>query len=191
MFNLIWRSVNGFKVCNVGDHIIMFVFNNEEKVENFFEGEPWSFDKHLEMIQRYDNSIPIRYLVFNQVSIWVQVHDIPIRYLNCEVVEDLCEVVGVVNDSIITDVDKRCIMRIRVRVDVSLPLYKGRIFLLENFSRGWVSLKYECLPNICYWCGCINHFDKDHDLSNRKQWYVNSKRLAIWSMDSCLFLAHA
>lgn len=81
------------------------------------------------MIQRYDNSIPLRDLVFYQVSIWVQVHDIPVRYLNREVAKDLCEAMGVVNrDSIITDVDRGCVMRIRVWVNVSLPLCRGRIF---------------------------------------------------------------
>ena len=24
--------------------------------------------------------------------------------------------------------------------------------------------KYERLPNICYWCGCLNHVDRDRDL---------------------------
>lgn len=27
-----------------------------------------------------------------------------------------------------------------------------------------MNFKYEHLPNICYWCGCLNHFDKDCDL---------------------------
>lgn len=49
-FNPIWRSKNGFKVCNVGNHILLFVFDNEEEVEGIFEAEPWSFDKHLVMI---------------------------------------------------------------------------------------------------------------------------------------------
>ena len=40
MFNPIQRHVNGFKVHNVGDHIILFLFDNEEEVEIFFEGEP-------------------------------------------------------------------------------------------------------------------------------------------------------
>ena len=111
------------------------------------------------MIQRYDNSIPLRDFLFDQVSIWIQAHDIPVCYLNREVAEDLCEAVEVVNrDSIITDVDRRCVMRIRVRVDVSLPLCQGRICSLENGSRGWVSFKYKHLSNICYWCGCLNHF---------------------------------
>lgn len=29
---------------------------------------------------------------------------------------------------------------------------------------GWVSFKYEQLPNICYWCECLTHGDKDCDL---------------------------
>ena len=27
-----------------------------------------------------------------------------------------------------------------------------------------MSFKYERLPNICYWCGCLNHGDRDCDL---------------------------
>lgn len=49
-FNSIWRSKNGFKVRNVGNHILLFVFDNDEEVEKIFEGEPWSFDKHLVLI---------------------------------------------------------------------------------------------------------------------------------------------
>lgn len=39
-FNSIWRSVNGFKVRNDGNHIILFTFDNEEEVDKIFEGEP-------------------------------------------------------------------------------------------------------------------------------------------------------
>ena len=27
----------------------------------------------------------------------------------------------------------------------------------------WVSFKYERLPNICYWCGYLNHDDRDFE----------------------------
>ena len=80
--NPIWRSKNGFKVRNVGIHILLFVFDNEEEVEKIFDGEPWSFDKHLVMIQRYDHSITVKDLVFDKVLLWVQVHDIPIKFLS-------------------------------------------------------------------------------------------------------------
>ena len=80
--NPIWRSKNGFKVRNVGIHILLFLFNNEEEVEKIFDGKPWSFDKHLVMIQRYDHSITVKDLVFDKVLLWMQVNDIPIKFLS-------------------------------------------------------------------------------------------------------------
>lgn len=59
------------------------------------------------------------------------------------------------------EVEKGEVMRIRVRIDVTLPLCRGRVFLQKDGSKGWVSFKYKRLPNVCYWCGCLNHFDKD------------------------------
>ncbi|XP_050259051.1 uncharacterized protein LOC126704056 [Quercus robur] len=163
-FNPIWRPKNGIKVRRVGDHIILFIFDNEEEVEKIIEGEPWSFDKHLVMLKRYDYSIPIQDLVFDHVSLWVQVHDIPTKYLSREVAEKLYEAVGVVNkESSLGEVDRGTIMRVRVKVDVILPLYCGRIFKLGNGSRGWVTFKYKRLPNVCYWCGRLNHIDRDCD----------------------------
>lgn len=63
----------------------------------------------------------------------------------------MCVVVGVMNrNSTNKEVDKGCVMRIQVLVDVSLPLCQGRVFSFDNGSKGWVSFKYEHLPNICY-----------------------------------------
>ena len=135
-FNPIWRSKNGFKVRNVGNHTILFIFDNEEEVKKIMEGEPWSFDKHLVMIKRYNYSIPIKDLVFDQVSLWVQVHDIPIKYLSREVAEKLCEAVGEVNkESSLLEVDCGNVMRIRVKVNTTLPLCRGRILHLRMDRR--------------------------------------------------------
>ena len=145
-FNSIWRSKNGFKVRKVGNHILLFVFDNEEEVESIFEGEPWNFDKHLVLIRRYDNSIPVKELVFDHVSLWVQVHDIPVQFLSREVAEKLCGAVGEVRKDVnLREVERGEVMRIRVRIDVTLPLCRGRVFLQKDGSMGWVSFKYEHL----------------------------------------------
>ena len=39
----------------------------------------------------------IRDLKFDKVAVWVQVHDIPIRFMSQGVAEELCEVFSVVN----------------------------------------------------------------------------------------------
>ena len=64
-FNPLWRSKNGFEVRNTGDHMMLFVFDNKEKVDKIFAGEAWSYDRHIVLIQRYDKKVPIRELKFN------------------------------------------------------------------------------------------------------------------------------
>ena len=54
----------------------------------------------------------------------------------------------------------RC-MRVRVKVDITKPLNRGRKIGLANGGEGWVSFKYERLPNFCYWCGIPTHGERD------------------------------
>lgn len=51
-------------------------------------------------------------------------------------------------------------MRVRVAVDVTKPLCRGRVITWDG-REGWASFMYECLPKICYWCGHLSHDDKE------------------------------
>jgi hypothetical protein len=51
--------------------------------------------------------------------------------------------------------------RIKVRLDITQPLCRGRRVKLGKDNSGWVSFKYERLPNFCYQCGLLTHGDKD------------------------------
>ena len=52
-------------------------------------------------------------------------------------------------------------MRVRVVVDITKPLCRDRRVMWDQSSEGWISFKYEHLPNICYRCGQLSHDDKD------------------------------
>lgn len=79
------------------------------------------------VVTRYEKDIPLRSLSFNIVMFWVQVHDIPIRYMTTEVAEQLCDIIGEVVRSIGEETeDGSCFMRIRVKVDIAEPLCRGR-----------------------------------------------------------------
>ena len=98
-FNPLWCSRNGFKVREAGEHIKLFVFDNKEEVEKIMASEPWSFDRHLVVLHRLENVVPVQEVAFNMVSLWVQVHEIPVSYLNREVAEELYEAIGVVDQN--------------------------------------------------------------------------------------------
>ena len=70
-FKPLWRSKNGFRVKNLGNHVVLFTFDNEEEVDTIMANEPWSFDKHLMVLQRYGKDSIVEELSFNLTHFWV------------------------------------------------------------------------------------------------------------------------
>ena len=52
-------------------------------------------------------------------------------------------------------------MRIRVMIDISNPLCRGRKVRLGESSQFWVDFKYERMPIFCYLCGLVTHDEND------------------------------
>uniref|UniRef100_A0A7N2MQN8 DUF4283 domain-containing protein n=1 Tax=Quercus lobata TaxID=97700 RepID=A0A7N2MQN8_QUELO len=93
-FKQLWRSTNGFRICNQKEHRVLFVFDNLGDVDRILKNQPWSFDKHLVMLQRYNSDIPVRDLVFKTMLFWVQVHDILVCFMMREVIEEICDTIS-------------------------------------------------------------------------------------------------
>ena len=164
-FKQLWRTDDGFRIRNQGNNMALFVFNSLVKVDKILKSQPWCFDKHLIVKQRYENDVPVKDLAFEKVHFLVQVHDIPISFQTRKVAEKLCETVGEIQRSNeAMDDDGGSFFWARVVVDVTSPLCRGRVITLPNGSKHWVKFKYERLPSICYWCGCLDHNDRDCDL---------------------------
>ena len=60
-------------------------------------------------------------------------------------------------------------MRVRVELDITKPLSRGRRVRFGPDSDGWVSFRYERLPVFCYWCGRLTH--------DAKEWETNKGTL--------------
>ena len=164
-FTQLWRSKNGFKIKKEGDHVILFTFDNREEIDQILEAEPWSFDKHLMVLQRFDRETDVLDIQFNRITFWVQVHGIPIRFRTRKVAEKICGMIGIVHEPAEgTIMEGDGFIRVRVTIDMSQPLSRGRVISLESGKELWVSFKYERLSNLCYWCGSLMHDDKDCDL---------------------------
>uniref|UniRef100_A0A7N2LQP6 Endonuclease/exonuclease/phosphatase domain-containing protein n=1 Tax=Quercus lobata TaxID=97700 RepID=A0A7N2LQP6_QUELO len=86
-------------VSNEGAHKVLFSFDSSKDVDRILSGEPWSFDKSLVVLQRYNRLTPLEDLAFDKASFWVQVHNIPIGYRTKSVAEDICESIGAVDRS--------------------------------------------------------------------------------------------
>lgn len=73
-FRPLWRTRRDFEVNDAGNNIVLFDFMLEMDMEKVLMGEPWSFDRHLVVLEQYDGSIQVNELKFRSTFFWVQIH---------------------------------------------------------------------------------------------------------------------
>ena len=52
-------------------------------------------------------------------------------------------------------------LRIRVNIDITKPLMRGKMIQIDDLEASWVAFKYESLPIFCYRCGVLCHQDRE------------------------------
>ncbi|KAL0012133.1 hypothetical protein SO802_007241 [Lithocarpus litseifolius] len=90
-FRPLWRTSSDFRIRDVGDNHLLFTFELESVLEKVLMGEPWSFDRHLVVLQRYDGLLPMDRVDFSTSSFWIQLHNLPLSCLNPEVALEIGE----------------------------------------------------------------------------------------------------
>lgn len=82
------------------------------------------------------------------------------RKENAEAISCSLGRVECVEESGTGDCRGRC-MRVRVSTDIRQPLCRGRIVNIGGSSPQWIYFQHERLPIFCYWCGMLNHDERD------------------------------
>jgi hypothetical protein len=162
-FKPLWQTRKSFSIQDVGDNMVLIEFEDAADMERVLLGEPWSYDKYLIAFHRLSNDIAVENLPFHQVDFWVQLHNLPILSMKRKVAMAMGGYIGEVLPSPTQEEEASNgkYMRVRVRVDITKPLCRGRKIGLSNGAEGWVSFQYERLPNFCYWCGIPTHGERD------------------------------
>ena len=161
----LWKTKQEFRIKDLGNHLILFTFEDELDAEKILLGAPWSFDKYLVALCRYETDQSLKELRFDKVEFWVQVHDLPARRMTVETAEGICQPLGRLSHCCDEEeTDGGDFMRVRVELDIMKPLSRGRRVRFSPDSDGWVSFRYERLPVFCYWCGRLTHDAKECDI---------------------------
>lgn len=183
-FKPFWRTWKGFDICDMGDNKLVFDFENENDLERVLEHKPWTYDKHLVVFQRVDESIVVSSLSFSETTFWVQVHSLPIKSMTPKVGKtlgsSLGKVVRVAESE--DDRDNKRSLRLYVSIDISKFLSYGRKLWANGVQMGLASFRYERLPNFCYWCSCLSHKERDCDvwLSSRGKLSKEKQQFGLW-----------
>ena len=161
-FRPLWRIRGNFELSNSGNNVLLIAFELEVDVEKVLQGESWAFDRHLVAIQRYGGSISIHKLHFEKSIFYVQIHNLLFSLLTIEAILNIGETLGFVTipkDS--GQMKGGSFMKVRVEVDITKPLCRGRKISWDQDYKGWATFMYDRLSNICNWSGHVSHNDKE------------------------------
>jgi hypothetical protein len=150
-------------VQDISDNLFVFQFPDEHERTRVMNGSPWMFDNYLLALKEFDGSIPAVQVQFTQAWFWVQLHGVPLYYMTRETGERVGGTIGPVKE---VDVSENGVgwgkaLRVRLNLDFTKPIPRGRLVSFANIGQMWVSFKYERLPWICFHCGLIGHLERD------------------------------
>ena len=109
------------------------MFDKKMEVDKVLQSEPWTFDKHLVVMEIYDTNSSVDELKLDRTSFWVQVHSLPIKFMNVRAIEKICEVLGrVIPTTNPRESEGGNFIRVRVSMDVTGPYAVDVWFRLQR-----------------------------------------------------------
>jgi 14-3-3 protein epsilon len=155
----IWKPVKGVTIKEATTGKFLFHFAHPLDMEAVLNGGPWTFDNNMLILERVQIGMQIENIALNHVNMWVQVHDLPMGFMKEKVGTKLANYIGV-----LLEYDKnnnlsfwRQYMRIRVKIDVRMPLKKDAKVMDMEGKWCTVKFKYEKLGTFCFVCGVMGH----------------------------------
>ena len=117
----LWRSVHGFTGRDMGNNRMKFLFTDTADMERVLANGPWSFDKYLILLKRFEDDQSFSEVVFDSCSFWVQIHDLPIRCMTSVVCGKIGNTLGLVEqvEEFAEGRGGRNFMRVRVQLDIT------------------------------------------------------------------------
>ena len=160
---MVWKTNKSVQISELEDEVFMVEFGDGRDKKKIMEMRPWSYEKQLIILQDFEGEQTPKEVVLKWTPFWIQIHNLPLKSRTKETGYSIGATIGEVVEVDVTEnrVQWEKCLRVRVMVDVTRRLIKGKRVTIEGVEGRWVQFKYERLPNFCYQCGLLNHDMKD------------------------------
>lgn len=160
---MLWKPSKGVNISELEDDLFLAEFGDERDKKRIMDMSPWSFEKQLVLIQEFEGDLTPREMDVIWSPFWVQIFNLPLK---CRTKETACTIGSKLEAVLEVDVADSGVqwgkyLRVRVKIDCSKKLVRGKKVTIEGGESRWVQFKYERLPNFCYRCGLLNHALRD------------------------------
>jgi hypothetical protein len=153
-----WRPSGAVSFRVMGENLFLADFENSWDKTRILEGRPWLLDGNLISVADFDGTTPPAQITFDNEALWIRMYNLLLSCMGKEVGKNIGASVGMVDEIDILDdeVGWGEYLRVRIVLDLTKPLARGRMLHLEN-KFIWIPFKYEKIPKFCYSCGVIKH----------------------------------
>ena len=160
---MLWKPNKSLQISEIEDELFMAEFGDTKDKQRVLNMCPWSFEKQLVILQEFEGELVPKDIVMKWSPFWVQIFNLPLKSRTKETGWTIGAKLGEVMEVDVPDsgVQWGKCLRVRVRIDVSKRLVRGKKVIIEGGESRWVQFKYERLPNFCYECGMLNHAVKE------------------------------
>lgn len=145
LINSIERIRGAVTVVGRDSFFYMIHFEHMEDLEHMcFEG-PWSMDGAFLFLEKWRPNLVMNRLHLNFVSIWFQIHVLPLEYQYPELAERMGHITGAFER---IDWEDRLpqnirFMQVKVRLNLWMPIVSRFMLHLDDGTRTWIQCSHE------------------------------------------------
>ena len=160
---MIWKPSKEIQISEIEEDLFLVEFGDGRDKKKVMEMCPWSYEKQLILMQDFEGELVPREIKLKWCPFWVQIFNLPLKCMTRESGYVIGATIGKVLD---VDVPEKGVqwgkfLRVRIRLDATTKLIRGKKVSIEGGESRWVFFKFERLPNFCYRCGLLDHGEKD------------------------------
>uniref|UniRef100_A0A803MH91 DUF4283 domain-containing protein n=1 Tax=Chenopodium quinoa TaxID=63459 RepID=A0A803MH91_CHEQI len=158
----IWRLSDEIAINAVDTNLFVFQCFKKEDKERIMEGRPWFFYGKLLLLKEIQGGEQPSEIEFHTSPMRVRLYDVHFNKRCSSFLYDIGESLGG-----FVELDESNplgwgeFVRMKFEIDVRKPLRRG-IFVAGGGSKSkWVDIMYERLADFSFFCGILNHIDKE------------------------------
>ncbi|KAL0360874.1 UNVERIFIED_CONTAM: hypothetical protein Sradi_3771900 [Sesamum radiatum] len=153
------NPVKGLELRRLEERRFLIRFNHIIDHSHALEGCLWSFEKNtliLSGIEKNENPMNVD---LDWCEFLVHIHDLLLSKMNFGIASLIGNTLSKFRDMEMEDSGRAwgSLLRMRVALNVTLPLFKALCVCTEIGEGSVVSFMYERLQNFCYLCGQVRH----------------------------------
>lgn len=149
---MLWKMNKWVNFSELEADFFLVEFGDGKDKKKILDMCPWIFEKQLVLLQEFEGELTPKEIELKWSPFWIQIFNLPLKSRTKEMGWAIGSTLGTVME---VDVPKsgvhwgKC-LRVRVWIDATKRLIRGKRITIEGGESRWVHFKFKRLPNFCY-----------------------------------------